>query len=90
MALQETLTKKLEYQIFTWQKQIDKAKAEARRKQDFAENDEAIDKIEQELQEYVQRIERNLEAARKKIEEVREADEKKLIKLKKQISDWVD
>ena len=90
MALQETLIKKLEYQIFTWQKQIDKAKAEARRKQDFAENDDAIDKIEQDLQEYVQRIERNLAAARKKIEEVREADEKKLIKLKKQISDWVD
>jgi hypothetical protein len=90
MALQETLIKKLEYQIFTWQKQIDKAKAEARRKQDFAENDDAIDKIEQELQEYVQRIERNLAAARKKIEEVREADDKKLIKLKKQISDWVD
>ncbi len=90
MALQEILIKKLEYQIFTWQKQIDKAKAEARRKQDFAKNDDAIDKIEQELQEYVLRFERNLEAARKKIEEVREADEKKLFKLKKQISDWVD
>lgn len=90
MALQEILIKKLEYQIFAWQKQIDKAKAEARRKQGFTENDDTIDKIEQDLLEYAKRIERNLEAARKKTEEIREADEKKLIKLKKQISDWLD
>lgn len=92
MALQEILVRKLEYQIFAWQKQVQKARAEAAgpKKREMAEDADRIGKIDEDPAEYMRRLERNIEAARKKIEEVREADQERLLVLKKQLSDWMD
>jgi len=92
MALQEILIRKLEYQIFAWQKQIQKARAEAsgRQKPKGGEDANAIGSMDEDTTEYIRRLERNLEAARKKIEEVRQADPERLLILKKQLSDWMD
>ena len=90
MALRETLIKKLEYQIFAWQKEIEKVPTTPRQRPEAERDPQAVAEIHEDPQAYVQRLERNLEAARKKIEEVEQADEKRLLVLKKQLSDWMD
>ncbi len=92
MALQDILLRKLEYQIFAWQKEVRKARAEAvgPRKPKMTGDADRIGKIDEDPSEYVRRLERNIEAARKKITEVREADQERLLELKKQLSDWMD
>ena len=90
MTLREILIKKLEYQIFAWQKEIEKSRTTAHHSSKSEKDPYAVAKIDEDPQAYIQRMERNLEAARKKIEEVRQADEKRLMVLKKQLSDWMD
>lgn len=90
MALREILVKKLEYQIFAWQKEIDTARKSPPQTTEAGKNPHAVAEINEDPQSYIQRLERNLKAAQKKIDEVEQADEKRLLVLKKQLSDWMD
>jgi hypothetical protein len=90
MAIREILIKKLEYQIFAWQKEMEKVRSAPPRKPETAPEEAAIARFEQDPAEYVERLERNLAAAHRKIEEVRQADEDRLLVLKRQLHDWMD
>ncbi len=90
MSLQDILIKKLEYQIFAWQKEIEKARNAPPPKHRGETDRDLIAVIDEDNTAYIERLERNLEAARKKIEEVRQADGERLLALKKQLSDWMD
>jgi len=90
MTLQDILIKKLEYQIFAWEKEIEKARAAPRQKTEAEKEPHPVADITEDPQAYIERLERNLEAARKKIDEVKEADQDRLRVLKIQLSDWMD
>jgi hypothetical protein len=90
MALQDILIKKLEYQIFAWQKEIERFRDNPPHQSAPEGDKERIAVVKDDPQEYIERLERNLEAARSKMDEVRQADEKRLLELKQQLSDWMD
>ena len=90
MTLREILIKKLEYQIFAWQKEVEAARKEPRQRTEAEKDPNAVAEINEDPESYIERLERNLEAARKKIGEVEQADEKRLLVLKRQLSDWMD
>ncbi|GAB6145489.1 hypothetical protein [Desulfocicer niacini] len=89
MSIKDNLISKLESQIDAWDKEIEAANAEAKKKEAQAETEKAGALLKQGIMDNVHSLQDKIDYANRKINEIRNAGEDRLDEFKSQINDWL-
>lgn len=90
MSMKDTLIRKLEKQVDSWESRLDTLNAQFNEYKQKAENKEATEELKQETAKRISDLQENIESARKRLYELRESGESRVKEIRGQIEDWLN